>query len=145
MAGLAARLQRQFAMRARGGAGPRGRAVFLAFGLGLGLIEEKQAESRRAAAACREIQAIFTQRSRLEADPLAARRRQGFQLEEYLIGQPIGKGCSAAVYEAAMPALPVRLEVAQGARRPGSGPIPRQQEPRRRTLPPPLPFPWPSR
>uniref|UniRef100_A0A5F9CCW8 Serine/threonine-protein kinase PINK1, mitochondrial n=1 Tax=Oryctolagus cuniculus TaxID=9986 RepID=A0A5F9CCW8_RABIT len=111
-------------MRARGGAGPRGRAVFLAFGLGLGLIEEKQAESRRAAAACREIQAIFTQRSRLEADPLAARRRQGFQLEEYLIGQPIGKGCSAAVYEAAMPALPVRLEVAQGARRPGSGPDP---------------------
>ncbi|XP_008263991.3 serine/threonine-protein kinase PINK1, mitochondrial [Oryctolagus cuniculus] len=124
VAGLAARLQRQFAMRARGGAGPRGRAVFLAFGLGLGLIEEKQAESRRAAAACREIQAIFTQRSRLEADPLAARRRQGFQLEEYLIGQPIGKGCSAAVYEAAMPALPVRLEVAQGARRPGSGPDP---------------------
>uniref|UniRef100_UPI0025941E9A hypothetical protein n=1 Tax=uncultured Methylobacterium sp. TaxID=157278 RepID=UPI0025941E9A len=37
-AGLAERLQRQFVVRARGGAGPCGRAVFLAFGLGLGLI-----------------------------------------------------------------------------------------------------------
>lgn len=56
VAGLAARLQRQFVVRARGGAGPCGRAVFLAFGLGLGLVEEKQAEGRRAASACREIQ-----------------------------------------------------------------------------------------
>lgn len=56
VAGLAARLQRQFVVRARGGAGPCGRAVFLAFGLGLGLIEEKQAEGRRAASACHEIQ-----------------------------------------------------------------------------------------
>lgn len=56
VAGLAERLQRQFVVRARGGAGPRGRAVFLAFGLGLGLIEEKQAEGRRAASACEEIQ-----------------------------------------------------------------------------------------
>lgn len=46
VAGLAERLQRQFVVRARGGAGPRGRAA-LAFGLGLGLIEEKQAEGRR--------------------------------------------------------------------------------------------------
>lgn len=56
VAGLAARLQRQFVVRARGGAGPCGRAVFLAFGLGLGLIEEKQAEGRRAASACEDIQ-----------------------------------------------------------------------------------------
>lgn len=56
VAGLAARLQRQFVVRARGGAGPCGRAVFLAFGLGLGLIEEKQAEGRRAASACQDIQ-----------------------------------------------------------------------------------------
>lgn len=56
VAGLAARIQQQFMLRARGGAGPRGRAVFLAFGLGLGLIEEKQAEGRRAAQACQEIQ-----------------------------------------------------------------------------------------
>ncbi|KAL2773268.1 serine/threonine-protein kinase PINK1, mitochondrial precursor, partial [Daubentonia madagascariensis] len=128
VAGLAARLQRQFVVRARGCAGPCGRAVFLAFGLGLGLIEEKQAEGRRAASACREIQAIFTQKNKLVPDPLDTRRWQGFRLEEYLIGQSIGKGCSAAVYEATMPALPQNLEVAKGIEPPpGKGPdiIPR--------------------
>ncbi|KAM4872739.1 serine/threonine-protein kinase PINK1, mitochondrial [Thomomys bottae] len=113
VAGLAARLQRQFVTRARGGASPGGRAVFLAFGLGLGLIEEKQAEGRRAAAACREIQAIFTQRNKLVPDPLDRRHWQGFRLEDYLIGQSIGKGCSAAVYEATMSALPQYLEKAK--------------------------------
>lgn len=113
VAGLAARLQRQFVARARGGAGPCGRAVFLAFGLGLGLIEEKQAEGRRAASACQEIQAIFTQKNKLAPDPLDTRRWQGFRLEEYLIGQSIGKGCSAAVYEATMPALPQNLSGAK--------------------------------
>ncbi|XP_003783878.1 serine/threonine-protein kinase PINK1, mitochondrial isoform X1 [Otolemur garnettii] len=113
VAGLAARLQRQFVMRARGGAGPCGRAVFLAFGLGLGLIEEKQAEGRRAASACQEIQEIFTQKNKLVPNPLDTRRWQGFQLEEYLIGQSIGKGCSAAVYEATMPALPQNQEMAK--------------------------------
>ncbi|XP_013962588.2 serine/threonine-protein kinase PINK1, mitochondrial [Canis lupus familiaris] len=123
VAGLAARLQRQFAVRARGGAGPCGRAVFLAFGLGLGLIEEKQAEGRRAAAACREIQAIFTQKNKLLPDPLDTRRWQGFRLEEYLIGQSIGKGCSAAVYEATMPVLPQNREVVKSIRPlPGRGP-----------------------
>ncbi|XP_077755440.1 serine/threonine-protein kinase PINK1, mitochondrial [Canis aureus] len=123
VAGLAARLQRQFAVRARGGAGPCGRAVFLAFGLGLGLIEEKQAEGRRAAAACREIQAIFTQKNKLLPDPLDTRRWQGFRLEEYLIGQSIGKGCSAAVYEATMPVLPQNREVVKSIRPlPGQGP-----------------------
>uniref|UniRef100_A0A8C0MG24 Serine/threonine-protein kinase PINK1, mitochondrial n=1 Tax=Canis lupus familiaris TaxID=9615 RepID=A0A8C0MG24_CANLF len=123
VAGLAARLQRQFAVRARGGAGPCGRAVFLAFGLGLGLIEEKQAEGRRAAAACREIQAIFTQKNKLLPDPLDTRRWQGFRLEEYLIGQSIGKGCSAAVYEATMPVLPQNQEVVKSIRPlPGRGP-----------------------
>ncbi|XP_045404475.1 serine/threonine-protein kinase PINK1, mitochondrial [Lemur catta] len=131
VAGLAARLQRQFVARARGGAGPCGRAVFLAFGLGLGLIEEKQAEGRRAASACQEIQAIFTQRNKLVPDPLDTRCWQGFRLEEYLIGQSIGKGCSAAVYEATMPALPQHLEVAKRIELlPGRGPdvIPRGQE-----------------
>ncbi|XP_017361995.1 serine/threonine-protein kinase PINK1, mitochondrial isoform X2 [Cebus imitator] len=123
VAGLAARLQRQFVVRARGGAGPCGRAVFLAFGLGVGLIEEKQAESRRAASACREIQAIFTQKSKLGPDPLDTRRWQGFRLEEYLIGQSIGKGCSAAVYEATTPTLPQNLEVTKNTRLlPGRGP-----------------------
>ncbi|XP_067578822.1 serine/threonine-protein kinase PINK1, mitochondrial isoform X2 [Pseudorca crassidens] len=112
VAGLAARLQRQFVGRPRGGAGPCGRAVFLAFGLGLGLIEEKQAEGRRAASACEEIQAVFTQKNKLLPDPLDARRWQGFRLEEYLIGKSIGKGCSAAVYEATMPVLPQNQQVA---------------------------------
>uniref|UniRef100_A0A8D2KKI0 Serine/threonine-protein kinase PINK1, mitochondrial n=1 Tax=Urocitellus parryii TaxID=9999 RepID=A0A8D2KKI0_UROPR len=121
--GLAARLQRQFVVRARGGAGPYGRAVFLAFGLGLGLIEEKQAEGRRAALACQEIQAIFTQKNKPVPDALDMRRRQGFRLEDYLIGQSIGKGCSAAVYEATMPTLSQHLEKAEptGAL-PGRGP-----------------------
>uniref|UniRef100_A0A2K5E2S1 non-specific serine/threonine protein kinase n=1 Tax=Aotus nancymaae TaxID=37293 RepID=A0A2K5E2S1_AOTNA len=123
VAGLAARLQRQFVVRARGGAGPCGRAVFLAFGLGVGLIEERQAESRRAASACQEIQAIFTQKSKLGPDPLDTRRWQGFRLEEYLIGQSIGKGCSAAVYEATTPTLSQNLEVTKSTRLlPGRGP-----------------------
>ncbi|XP_055254800.1 serine/threonine-protein kinase PINK1, mitochondrial [Moschus berezovskii] len=124
VAGLAERLQRQFVLRARGGAGPCGRAVFLAFGLGLGLIEEKQAEGRRAASACEEIQAIFTQKNKLLPDPLDTRRWQGFRLEEYLIGQSIGKGCSAAVYEAAMPVLPRSRDEAEsrGQLPPGKGP-----------------------
>ncbi|XP_032351240.1 serine/threonine-protein kinase PINK1, mitochondrial isoform X2 [Camelus ferus] len=142
VAGLAARLQRQFVVRARGSAGPCGRAVFLAFGLGLGLVEEKQAEGRRAASACQEIQAIFTQKNKLLPDPLDTRRWQGFRLEEYLIGQSIGKGCSAAVYEATMPVLPQNLEVVKSIRLlPGSSPeiIPRgeeeEQAPRAPTFP----------
>ncbi|KAM6217590.1 serine/threonine-protein kinase PINK1, mitochondrial [Rhynchocyon petersi] len=110
VAGLAARLQRGFVQRARGGAGACGRAVFLAFGVGLGLIEEKQAEGRRAASACREIQAIFSEKNKLQPEPLDSRRWQGFQLEEYLIGRSIGKGCSAAVYEATVPTVPQSLE-----------------------------------
>ncbi|XP_051027217.1 serine/threonine-protein kinase PINK1, mitochondrial [Acomys russatus] len=113
VAGLAARIQRQFVLRARGGGGPCGRAVFLAFGLGLGLIEEKQAEGRRAAQACQEIQAIFAQKNKLASDPLDTRCWQGFRLEDYLIGQSIGKGCSAAVYEATVPTLPQHLEKAK--------------------------------
>uniref|UniRef100_M3ZC72 Serine/threonine-protein kinase PINK1, mitochondrial n=1 Tax=Nomascus leucogenys TaxID=61853 RepID=M3ZC72_NOMLE len=123
VAGLAARLQRQFVVRAWGCAGPCGRAVFLAFGLGLGLIEEKQAESRRAVSACQEIQAIFTQKSKPGPDLLDTRRWEGFRLEEYLIGQSIGKGCSAAVYEATMPTLPQNLEVTKSTGLlPGRGP-----------------------
>ncbi|KAM9109128.1 serine/threonine-protein kinase PINK1, mitochondrial isoform 2-T2 [Megaptera novaeangliae] len=131
VAGLAARLQRQFVGRPRGGAGPCGRAVFLAFGLGLGLIEEKQAEGRRAASACDEIQAVFTQKNKLLPDPLDARRWQGFRLEEYLIGKSIGKGCSAAVYEATVPVLPQDQQVAGSiGLLPGRGPevVPRGEE-----------------
>ncbi|XP_036208994.1 serine/threonine-protein kinase PINK1, mitochondrial isoform X2 [Myotis myotis] len=143
VAGLAARLQRQFVVRARGGAGPCGRAVFLAFGLGLGLVEEKQAEGRRAASACQEIQTVFTQKSKLLPDPLDTRRWQGFQLEEYLIGQFIGKGCSAAVYEATTPVLPRNLEVAKSIRLlPGRAPdvIPPGEEEARAPQPPAFPL-----
>ncbi|XP_004377226.1 serine/threonine-protein kinase PINK1, mitochondrial [Trichechus manatus latirostris] len=115
VAGLALRLQRQFVLQARGGASPCGRAVFLAFGLGLGLIEEKQAEGRRAAWACQEIQAIFTQKNKLLPGLLDSRRCQGFRLEEYLIGRSIGKGCSAAVYEATVPTVPQNSEGAESS------------------------------
>ncbi|MXQ93763.1 hypothetical protein E5288_WYG016918 [Bos mutus] len=68
--------------------------------------------------------AIFTQKNKLLPDPLDTRRWQGFRLEEYLIGQSIGKGCSAAVYEATMPVLPQNLEEAEslGQLLPGKGP-----------------------
>ncbi|XP_066126328.1 serine/threonine-protein kinase PINK1, mitochondrial [Saccopteryx bilineata] len=143
VAGLAAQLQRQFVVRARGSASPCGRAVFLAFGLGLGLVEEKQAEGRRATSACEEIQAIFTQKNKLLPDPLDTRRWQGFQLEEYLIGQSIGKGCSAAVYEATMPVLPWKLELAKNIRPlPGRGPdtIPPREEEERAPRAPAFPL-----
>lgn len=77
-------------------------------------------------------QAIFTQKNKLLPGPLDTRRWQGFRLEEYLIGQSIGKGCSAAVYEATMPVLPQNLEVVKSIRPlPGGGPdvIPREEEP----------------
>uniref|UniRef100_A0A8C0EWM4 Serine/threonine-protein kinase PINK1, mitochondrial n=1 Tax=Bubo bubo TaxID=30461 RepID=A0A8C0EWM4_BUBBB len=49
-------------------------------------------------------------------------RWQGFKLEEYLIGQPIGKGCSAAVYEAAIPFSRDRQGCAESSRLAGQGP-----------------------
>lgn len=55
-------------------------------------------------------QAIFTQKNKLVSDPLDTRCWHGFHLEDYLIGQSIGKGCSAAVYEATMPTLPQHLK-----------------------------------
>ncbi|NWS46359.1 PINK1 kinase, partial [Probosciger aterrimus] len=48
-------------------------------------------------------QTVFVGKNKPQKDPLSSFRWQGFKLEEYLIGQPIGKGCSAAVYEAAIP------------------------------------------
>ncbi|KFV74550.1 hypothetical protein N308_14772, partial [Struthio camelus australis] len=49
------------------------------------------------------LQTVFVGKNKPLKDPLSSFRWQGFKLEEYLIGQPIGKGCSAAVYEAAIP------------------------------------------
>lgn len=54
--GLAARLQSAGLRRGFGGRSPRNRAVFLAFSLGVGLIEQQLEEDRKSAAACREIQ-----------------------------------------------------------------------------------------
>ncbi|XP_065506202.1 serine/threonine-protein kinase PINK1, mitochondrial [Caloenas nicobarica] len=82
----------------RGGGG-----ACLALAMALGLVEPRLEEQRRAEAACRHIQTVFVGKNKPQKDPLRSLRWQGFKLEEYLIGQPIGKGCSAAVYEAAIP------------------------------------------
>ncbi|NXJ69563.1 PINK1 kinase, partial [Rostratula benghalensis] len=84
------------ARRGRGG-------VCLALAVTLGLVEPRLEEQRRAEAACRHIQTVFVGKNKPQKDPLSSFRCQGFKLEEYLIGQPIGKGCSGAVYEAAIP------------------------------------------
>ncbi|XP_015283355.1 PREDICTED: serine/threonine-protein kinase PINK1, mitochondrial [Gekko japonicus] len=82
---------------ARVSAGPyHCRRLGLAFSLGLALLEPEPS--------CLKIfLTIFTQRKRTPKDPLGLFRQRGFKLEEYSIGQPIGKGCSAAVYEATIP------------------------------------------
>ncbi len=56
LSGLAAQLQTGAFRRVVGGGAPRNRAVFLAFGLGLGLIEQQQEEDRTSVALCQEIQ-----------------------------------------------------------------------------------------
>ncbi len=57
--GLAAQLQSAGFGRRFGGGSPRNRAVFLAFGLGVGLIEQQLEDDRRSAAACQEIQVRY--------------------------------------------------------------------------------------
>ncbi|KAF7237600.1 Serine/threonine-protein kinase PINK1, mitochondrial [Varanus komodoensis] len=81
--------------------GPR--RLGLAFSLGLALLEPALAEQRQATEACKDIQTIFIQRNKPQKESLGLFRQQGFKLEEYSIGQPIAKGCSAAVYEATVP------------------------------------------
>ncbi|XP_051493070.1 serine/threonine-protein kinase PINK1, mitochondrial [Apus apus] len=95
--------------------GRRGGGACLALGLALGLLEPRLEEQRRAQAACRHIQTVFVGKNKPQKDPLSSCRWQGFKLEEYLIGQPIGKGCSAAVYEAAIPPSPARGQVESSA------------------------------
>ncbi|NXS64433.1 PINK1 kinase, partial [Brachypteracias leptosomus] len=48
-------------------------------------------------------QTVFVGKNKLRKDPLSSSHWQGFKLEEYLIGQCLGLGCNAAVYEAAIP------------------------------------------
>ncbi|KAJ0064729.1 hypothetical protein NL108_012659 [Boleophthalmus pectinirostris] len=96
--GLAAQLQAA-GFRRFGGGSARNRAVFLAFGLGVGLIEQQLEEDRKSAATCQEIQAVF-RKKRFEP-PLKPLNLSGYKLDDYLIGNQIGKGSNAAVYEAA--------------------------------------------
>ncbi|XP_030216392.1 serine/threonine-protein kinase PINK1, mitochondrial [Gadus morhua] len=99
LSGIAARVQsggfRRFA-----GSSPRNRAVFLAFGLGVGLIEQQQEDDRGNAATCQGIQELFSKKK--FQSPLK-RFTSGYKLEDYAIGKQIGKGSNAAVYEAAAP------------------------------------------
>lgn len=97
--GLAAQLQSGGFRRFGGSGSPRNRAVFLAFGLGVGLIEQQLDDDRRSAATCQEIQAVFTKKN---CSPLKS-FTSGYKLEDYVIGKQIGKGSNAAVYEAAAP------------------------------------------
>lgn len=60
ISGLAAQLQSAGFRRLIGGASARNRAVFLAFGVGLGLIDQQLDEDRRSAATCQEIQVILS-------------------------------------------------------------------------------------
>ncbi|KAM9217539.1 serine/threonine-protein kinase PINK1, mitochondrial [Leptosomus discolor] len=100
--------------------GPGG--ACLALVMALGLVEPRLEEQRRAEAACRHIQTVFVGKNKPQKDPLRPFRRQGFKLEEYLIGQPIGKGCSAAVYEAAVPLVCDGRGRAESGRPAGQGP-----------------------
>ncbi|XP_044068684.1 serine/threonine-protein kinase PINK1, mitochondrial [Siniperca chuatsi] len=96
--GLAAQLQSAGFRRRFGGGSPRNRAVFLAFGLGVGLIEQQLEDDRKSAATCQEIQAVFSKkRFQSPLKPFSS----GYKLEDYIIGNQIGKGSNAAVYEAA--------------------------------------------
>ncbi|KAM4610261.1 serine/threonine-protein kinase PINK1, mitochondrial [Polymixia lowei] len=97
--GLAAQLQTG-GFRRFGGASPRNRAVFLAFGLGVGLIEQQLEDDRRSATTCQEIQAVFRKKKfQSTLKPFTP----GYKLEDYVIGKQIGKGSNAAVYEATAP------------------------------------------
>ncbi|XP_066838379.1 serine/threonine-protein kinase PINK1, mitochondrial [Anser cygnoides] len=97
------------------------RGPCLALALGLALAEPRLEERRRAEAACGSIQTVFVRKNKAPKNPLSSFRWRGFRLEEYLIGQPLGKGCSAAVYEAAIPLPPDGQGSAQSSRLAGEG------------------------
>ncbi|XP_053704348.1 serine/threonine-protein kinase PINK1, mitochondrial isoform X1 [Synchiropus splendidus] len=95
--GAAAQLQAAAFRRGFGG-GPRNRAALLAFGLGVGLIEQQLEEERSTSRTCEEIQAVFRQRKfQTPLKPF----RHGYKLDDYVVGKQIGKGSNAAVYEVA--------------------------------------------
>ncbi|XP_035500851.2 serine/threonine-protein kinase PINK1, mitochondrial [Scophthalmus maximus] len=104
LGGLAARLQSAAVWRRFAGGSPRNRSVLLAFGVGVGLIEQQLEDERGSAAACQEIQAVF--RKKRFQSPLK-QFASGYKLEDYKIGNRIGKGSHAVVYEAAAQFAPV--------------------------------------
>ncbi|XP_077074836.1 serine/threonine-protein kinase PINK1, mitochondrial [Siphateles boraxobius] len=108
LSGLAAQLQSGAFRRVVGGGSPRNRAVFLAFGVGLTLIEQQLEEDRTSVAVCQKIQDVFTNKNfQSPLKPFTS----GYKLEDYVTGKQIGKGCCAAVYEAAAPfAAPAERE-----------------------------------
>ncbi|KAJ3585967.1 hypothetical protein NHX12_012370 [Muraenolepis orangiensis] len=101
LSGLAARLQSSGGFRRLAGGSSRHRAVFLAFGLGVGLIEQQLEDDRRHAATCQGIQELFGKKKSSAESPL--RFTSGYTFEDYAIGKQIGKGSNAAVYEATAP------------------------------------------
>lgn len=108
--GLAARLQSAGFGRRLGGGSPRNRAAFWAFGLGVGLIEQQLDDDRRSAATCDEIQAVFRKKKiQSSFKPCTS----GYKLQDYIIGNQIGKGCNAAVYEAAAQLAPQKCSPPQ--------------------------------
>ncbi|XP_040009667.1 serine/threonine-protein kinase PINK1, mitochondrial [Xiphias gladius] len=110
--GLAAQLQSAGFMRRFAGGSPRNRAVFLAFGLGVGLIEQQLEDDRKSAATCQEIQAVFKKkRFQSPLKPFTS----GYKLEDYIIGKQIGKGSNAAVYEAAAQFAPPKESDSEGS------------------------------
>uniref|UniRef100_A0A8C5TZ16 Serine/threonine-protein kinase PINK1, mitochondrial n=1 Tax=Malurus cyaneus samueli TaxID=2593467 RepID=A0A8C5TZ16_9PASS len=88
---------------------PSERASLEKAGLGIDCISQKYMACKLSSIGffCSySFQTVFVGKNKPQKDPLSSLRWQGFKLEEYLIGQPIGKGCSAAVYEAAIPFAP---------------------------------------
>uniref|UniRef100_A0A8C7YU46 Serine/threonine-protein kinase PINK1, mitochondrial n=1 Tax=Oryzias sinensis TaxID=183150 RepID=A0A8C7YU46_9TELE len=79
--GLAAQLQSAGFVRRFAGGSPRNRAVFLAFGLGVGLIEKQIEDDRLSLATCNEIKAVFRKKKfQSPLKPLA----YGYKLEDYI-------------------------------------------------------------
>ncbi|NXC49650.1 PINK1 kinase, partial [Penelope pileata] len=66
------------------------------------------------------LQTVFVGKNKAQEDPLRSWRWRGFRLEEYSIGQLLGKGCNAAVYEAAIPSFPDHQGRAQGSAGPAA-------------------------
>ncbi|XP_078414194.1 serine/threonine-protein kinase PINK1, mitochondrial isoform X2 [Cetorhinus maximus] len=97
--GLAVQLQRRASRQLPGPGG-----ALLAFGLGLGFVEQQVEEVRMGIAACEDIQTLFkSKKIKYENSiPLCTR---GYRFEDYKIGYHIGKGCNAAVYKAFIPGL----------------------------------------